>query len=246
MEKSQHKQRVIIVDDEPLAIKSLRLILDKFEDFDVVAECANGYQAVESVYKLKPELMFLDIQMPGLSGFDVLEVLGKEAPATIFVTAYDAYAIKAFEAHAIDYLLKPVKQERVREALSHAQSFKPLNPDTFRTQQIPIQRILVRSGNQVNVVPVDSIIFIEAQDDFVNIRTKNESFLKYDRLGHLENLLDKKAFVRVHRSYIIHLKYLLKIESSGTDSRLAHLVNGATVPVSRSGFKRFRDLQQSE
>ena len=235
-------QRIIIVDDEPLAIQSLRMVLMDIGSVEIVAECANGYQAVKAVQELEPDLMFLDIQMPGLSGFDVLDALGKDAPATVFVTAFDEYAIKAFNAHAIDYLLKPVQRSRVEETLNHAGKFVLPNVDNFRKMQLPAQRIIVRSGSQVNIIPVEHIIYIEAQDDYVNINTKYDSFLKYERLGHLETVLDNQKFVRVHRSFIIHLKYLIKIGPYGRDSKLAHLENDSTVPVSRSGLKRLQEV----
>lgn len=241
-----NKKRVIITDDEPLARTALKLSLEEIDGIEIIAECADGREALKAVRELKPDLLFLDIQMPGLNGFDVLEVLGKDAPPVIFVTAYDAYAVKAFEARALDYLLKPVRPERLRQALDRVRK-RPAREteqvlDLYRKTQPPPNRILIRSGSGVKIIPVDEILYFEAQDDFVEIHTEQGSHLKYERLGRLEQLLDKQMFIRVHRSFLLNLDYLVKMEPYSKESRLAYLKNGDVVPVSKSGYKKLRDL----
>ncbi len=240
------KKRVIIVDDEPLAREALKLNLKDLEKVEVVAECSDGYEALKAVRERNPDLLFLDIQMPGLSGFDVLELLGENAPPVIFVTAYDEYAVKAFEAHALDYLLKPVRVERLRLAIERARELPPNETmevlDLYRKTQPPLRRILIRTGSSVKVIPVEEIMYFEAQDDFVEVHTGQGSFLKYERLGRLEELLDGSAFIRVHRSFLLNLDYLEKMEPYSRDSRLAYLKNGNVVPVSKSGYKKLRAL----
>lgn len=240
------KKRTILVDDEPLALQALKLAFSEIPEVEVVAECANGYEAVKAVRELKPDLMFLDIQMPGLSGFDVLELLADEAPPTIFVTAYDEYAVKAFEAQAIDYLLKPVQRERLEQAIEHTRDFLPESADkvidAYREIQAPLQRILIRTGSGVQVIPVDKITHFKAQDDFVEVHTEKESHLKYERLGRLEQLLDSHTFIRVHRSFILNVHYLKKIEPYSKDSRLGYLKNGKVVQISKNGYKKLLEV----
>ena len=243
---SNSRKTAIIVDDEELARISLRLALEKFADVEILAECANGFEALKKVRELKPQILFLDIQMPKLSGFDVVELLGEEAPLIVFVTAYDEYALRAFEAHAVDYLLKPVDEKRLKNTLEHIDDHlffrrsqdlsEALN--SYRQTQPPLQRLLIHDRSRVHVIPVDQVIFIQAQDDYVLIHTAQESFLKYERLSRLENMLDPQQFLRIHRSYILNLKYLKKIEPVTKDSRVALLSNGQQLPVSRSGYKR--------
>ncbi len=240
------KKRVIITDDEPLAREALKLSIDEIDEIEIVAECADGYEAVKAVQEQKPDLLFLDIQMPGLSGFDVLELLGENAPPVIFVTAYDEYAVKAFEAHALDYLLKPVRVERLRQAIDRVREL-PENEtadilDSYRKTQPPLTRILIRSGSSVKVIPVEEIMYFKAQDDFVEVHTEEGSHLKYERLGRLEQLLDSQTFIRIHRSFILNILFLDKVEPYSKDSRLAYLKNGDVVQVSKSGYKKLRDL----
>ena len=240
------KKRVIIVDDEPLAREALKINLKDLDGVEVIAECGDGYEALKAVHELNPELLFLDIQVPGLSGFDVLELLGKNAPPVIFVTAYDEYAVKAFEAHALDYLLKPVRLERLRQAVNRVQNSSVHKTEevlhSYRDAQPPLNRILIRSGSSVKVIPVDKIMYFEAQDDFVEVHTEQGSYLKYERLGRLEKLLDSKTFIRVHRSFLLNIDYLMKLEPYSKESRQAYLKNGNVVQVSKSGYKKLRDL----
>jgi len=239
------KKTAIIVDDEELARESLKSALADFEDVEIAAECANGFEALKMVNELKPHILFLDIQMPKLSGFDVAELLGKDAPLIVFVTAYDEYALKAFEAHAVDYLLKPVNKERLAKTIKHIDDSLfyrrgqavPEALYDYKMHQQPLQRLVIHDRGRIQVILADNIVYIQAQDDYVLVQTESESFMKYERMSRLESLLDQNIFVRIHRSYIINLNYLREIENRSKDSRTAILKNGREIPVSRSGYK---------
>jgi len=245
----------IIVDDEALARESLKGALESIGGIDIIRECSNGFEAVQAVHELTPDLVFLDIQMPRLDGFDVVELLGKETPFIIFVTSYDEYALRAFEAEALDYLLKPVKPERLLKAIDRvrrvreqvqAEVARPFETliDRHRDSLGPLNRVLIRSGTDVVILPVGDIIYFEAQDDYVRIYTHKEgkSYLKNERMTHLEKLLDLRNFCRIHRSYIINIAFLKKIEPYTKDSRLAILQGGQKLPISRSGYTRLMEL----
>ena len=239
------KKTAIIVDDEELARESLKSALADFEDVEIAAECANGFEALKMVNELKPHILFLDIQMPKLSGFDVAELLGKDAPLIVFVTAYDEYALKAFEAHAVDYLLKPVNKKRLAKTIRHIDDSLfyrrgqavPEALYDYKMHQQPLQRLVIHDRGRIQVILADNIVYIQAQDDYVLVQTESESFMKYERMSRLESLLDQNIFVRIHRSYIINLNYLREIENRSKDSRTAILKNGREIPVSRSGYK---------
>jgi two-component system LytT family response regulator len=245
-----NKHRVLIVDDEPLARESLSLALSEFKEIEILGECENGFEAVKAIKEKKPDIVFLDIQMPKLDGFDVLELLGENPPFIIFVTAYDQYAVKAFESHALDYILKPVSPERLKKAiqkvweqlrLKHNQPVgQLLNSHHF--QKTPLARILVRDRTNVTIIPVEEIVYFEAQVDYVNIHTEERSHLKKQTLSQLETLLDSRQFIRIHRSFILNINYLKKIEPYSKDSRIAKLKTGITLPVSRSGYGRILKL----
>jgi two-component system LytT family response regulator len=240
---------VVIVDDEALARRILREYLSGHADVEVVAECANGFEAVKAVTELKPDLILLDVQMPKLDGFEVLELIGGETPV-IFVTAFDQYAIKAFEIHAVDYLLKPFSADRLGEALDRARQRVrrgeplPVREVTAaaRERQVPLHRILIRDRADVHVVPIAKVDYIESQDDYVAIHSAGRSYLKEQTLAELESALDARAFVRVHRRYILNVARLARIEVTDTDSRVAILSDGARLPISRSGYARLREL----
>jgi two-component system LytT family response regulator len=241
--------RVIIVDDEDLARAVLREHLAAHPHVEIVGECSNGFQAVKAVSELKPDLLFLDIQMPKLNGFEVLELL-PDPPAVIFVTAFDQYAVKAFDVHAIDYLMKPFSAERLKEALDQAleragqqskDAVAALLAET-RQREAPIERVLVRDGARVHVVPVDKLDFVEAQDDYVCLHAEGKRYLKEQTMAELESLLDPKRFVRIHRSYILNIERIARVELYAKDSRIAILQNGTKMPVSRSGYARLSEL----
>lgn len=242
--------RVIIVDDEEPARRLLREYLDDHPEVVIVAECGNGFEAVKAVSDQRPDLVLLDIQMPKLDGFEVAELLDRELPI-VFVTAHDEHALRAFEIHAVDYLLKPVSAERLTEALERARErigrgveMPPLEAvaAAARPGQQRFDRILVRDGSEVRVIPAEAVDYVEARDDTVAIHTGGRTHLKAQRLSTLEEGLDPKCFIRVHRSFIINVDRLRSIELYAKDSRIAILADGAKVPVSRSGYARLREL----
>lgn len=241
--------RTVIVDDESLARQVLRELLAGHGDIDIVAECANGFEAVKTVMELKPDLLMLDVQMPKLDGFDVLDLIGGDIPV-VFVTAYDNFAIRAFDVHAVDYLLKPFGSERLAEALDRARTRirgreRPPVRDlvtTAQAERAPLGRILIRDRADVHVIPVEKVDYIEAQDDYVSIKVGGRTFLKEQTLTDLEALLDRGRFVRIHRRYLLNISRLSKIELSITDSRSAVLNDGTELPISRTGYTRLKEL----
>ncbi|WP_371762603.1 LytR/AlgR family response regulator transcription factor [Massilia sp.] len=248
--------RVIIVDDEPLARAVLREHVGLHPDVEIVGECANGFEAVKAIAELAPDLVFLDIQMPKLDGFEVVELAGAKTHY-VFVTAYDQFALRAFDVHALDYLLKPFTRERLAQALAHARArlAAPAAPmqgeETMRAlvsdaqaRRQPIERVLIRDGARVQVIPVARIDYIEAQDDYVAICSEGRQWLKNQRMAELESQLDPQAFLRVHRSYIVNLGTIARIEPTGKDGHCAVLKSGARIPISRSGYQKVRDLMR--
>ncbi len=241
--------RIVIVDDEELARSILREYLSTLPGTEIAAECANGFEAVKAVADHKPDLLLLDIQMPKLNGFEVLELIGGEV-GVIFTTAYDQYALRAFDVHAVDYLLKPFTKERLAQALDLARKRlergepEPLMDlvEDARRQNRPLERILIRDGSKVHVIPVDRIDYIEAQDDYVSFKSGGKEHLKQDTLANLEALLDPRQFIRIHRSYILNIERLARLDLYAKDSRVALLVDGTELPVSRSGYARLRPL----
>jgi two-component system LytT family response regulator len=241
--------RVVIVDDEPLARVVVREYITMHPGVEVVAECANGFEAVKAVSELSPDLVFLDVQMPKLSGFEVLELIGRQVPV-VFTTAYDQYALRAFDVHAIDYLLKPFNEQRFAEALARARErlaardTAPVDAlvSETRAKQTPLERVLIRDGSQVHVLPVDKIDYVEAQDDYVAFRSEGKSYLKDQTLGVTEALLDPARFVRIHRSYLLNLERIARVELYAKDSRIAILRDGTKLPVSRAGYARLAKL----
>ena len=244
----EHVLRVIIVDDEEPARLALRQALEDVGDAEVVGECANGFEAVKVVGEQRPDLVLLDVQMPKLDGFEVLELLGVAVPV-VFVTAYDEFALRAFEVHAVDYLLKPVTPERLGTALSRVRTRAGAagpSPAALRRSArppgAPLERVVIRDGPQVHVVPVGKIDYVEAQDDYVAFRTGGRTLLKEQTLGELESQLDGRRFVRIHRSYVLNIERLARVELYAKDSRIAILTDGTKLPVSRSGYQRLQQL----
>jgi two-component system LytT family response regulator len=239
--------RVLVVDDEEPARVLLREYLSRASGVALLRECKNGFEAVKAAAELRPDLVFLDIQMPKLDGFEVLELLGKDI-GVVFVTAFDAHAVRAFEVNAVDYLLKPVSEERFKAALERARvrlrARQPLPVAELITASRPagavVERILVRNGARVDVIPVAELDYAEAQDDYVCLRAKGKEYLKQQTLQELEASLDKTRFVRIHRSYVLNLERLARLETDGADTRVAVLKDGARLPVSRAGYQRLK------
>jgi two-component system, LytTR family, response regulator len=241
--------RIVIVDDEPLARSVVREYASADPTVEIVADCANGFEAVKAVSELKPDLVLLDVQMPKLDGFEVLELLGRDQPV-VFITAYDQYALKAFEVHAVDYLLKPFSAERFQEAMDRARERLRAKAATpvedlvrdARPRTGPIERVLIRDGANVHVIPVDRIDYVEAQDDYVAFKSEGKQFLKDQTLSAVEATLDPARFVRIHRSFILNIDRIAKVELYAKDSRMAILRDGSRLPVSRAGYARLSQL----
>src|SRR5690242_10638501 len=244
--------RAILVDDEDLARQLLREYLSEEKDIEIVAECSNGFDAVKAIAQWKPDLAFLDVQMPKLDGFEVLELIDADL-AVVFVTAYDQYAMKAFEAAAVDYLLKPFDASRLRTALEKVRrrlgERGPRLPaaELKQAARAPGQwpeRIVVKDGARVHIIPIGQLEYAEAQDDYVALHSGGKSYLKQQTISSLEESLDPAKFVRVHRSFLINLECISKIEPYTKDSRLAILTGGAQVPVSRAGYLRLKEAME--
>jgi two-component system LytT family response regulator len=241
--------RVLVVDDEEPARALLREYLGRAGGVEIVGECRNGFEAVKAVNDLGPDLLFLDIQMPRLNGFEVLELLGREV-AVVFATAFDEHAIKAFEVNAVDYILKPVSPERVKAALERARQRLAARAPMPVAQLVaaarpagePASRIVVRQGPKVHVIAADRLDYAEAQDDYVSLRSEGRSYLKQQTLSDLEASLDPRRFVRVHRSYLLNLDRLARIDSEGGEPKAVVLHDGTRLPLSRSGYGRLKAL----
>jgi len=244
--------RVAIVDDEELARRLLREYLGAHADIEIVAECANGFEAVKAAAEHAPDLLLLDVQMPKLDGFEVLELIGRDI-AVIFVTAFDEYALKAFEVHAVDYLMKPVAPERLAAALERARERRrrgeplpvPVAPvelaATAHAAAGPQNRVLVRQGAKVHVIPIEKIDYAAAQDDYVSLRVEGKDYLKEQTLAELHAGLDPVRFIRIHRSYVLNIDRLSRLELYAKDSRIAILTDGTQLPVSRAGYAKLKE-----
>ncbi|MEP6800449.1 MAG: LytTR family DNA-binding domain-containing protein [Acidobacteriota bacterium] len=242
--------RVLIVDDEEPARLLLREILSAEPGVTIVGEAENGFEAVRAASENRPDVAFLDIQMPKLNGFEVAELLSPEV-AVVFVTAYDQWALKAFEIHAADYVLKPYRAERLREALSRARGRRAagapaVDPGAISQSARPAgsyaERVVVRDGPKVLVIPVDRVDCLEAQDDYVAIRSQGKKFLKLQTLASLSETLDPARFLRVHRSYVVNIDRLRAIELYAKNSHVALLADGSRIPISRDGHAKLKAL----
>jgi two-component system LytT family response regulator len=244
--------RAVIVDDEEPARMAVRQGLAELGGVEIIAECANGFEAVKVVAESRPDVVLLDVQMPKLDGFEVLELIGRDVPV-IFVTAYDEFALRAFEVHAVDYLLKPFTADRLAAAIARvrqraAASVPAVAPSpsaivaSARPPGATPDRVVVRDGAQVHVLPLDKIDYVEAQDDYVAFHVAGKTILKDQTLGDLESRLDARRFVRIHRSYLLNIERLSRVELYAKDSRVAILADGTKLPVSRSGYQRLQAL----
>jgi two-component system LytT family response regulator len=246
------KLKAVIVDDEELARSVIREMLEPHPEIEIVAECANGFEAVKAVAELRPDLIFLDIQMPKLDGFEVLELIGRDL-AVVFVTAYDTYALRAFEVHAVDYLLKPFSQSRFDEALARARARagqKAPQASELAAAARPAgqyqERLAVKDGAKVFVIPVSKLDYVEAQDDYVCLHTEGKRVMKQQTISSVEASLDPARFVRIHRSVIVNVERVAKIEPYSKDSKVAILADGTRLPVSRAGYQRLETLLSGE
>jgi two-component system LytT family response regulator len=243
------KIRTIVIDDERLAREITKGYLSKHPQIEIIAECSNGFDAIKKINEDKPDLIFLDIQMPKISGFEMLELLD-DPPAIIFTTAYDQYAIKAFEVSAVDYLLKPFSEERFNDALKKSYS---LIKDKFQQNSTIkniidhhderiefLDRVVIKDGSKISIVPVETIKWIEAQDDYVMINAEQGRFLKKKTMKFFENHLDENMFIRIHRSYIINADFIQHLEQKGKESYQLILKNGRELPVSKTGLSKLK------
>ena len=241
--------KVIIIDDEPLARSIVKEYLQKHPYLELAAECGDGFEGLKAIQQFQPDIIFLDIQMPKINGFEMLELI-EQPPAVIFTTAFDEYAIKAFEAHAIDYLLKPFNQHRFDKAVAKLAEQKNI-PSISTTQELletasqsPSQshRIVVKNGSKIKIIPVHDIFYLEAADDYVKIYTQEGYFLKNKTMNHFEQVLDGQQFVRSHRSYIVNVQQITRIDPYEKDNHIAILRTGARVPVSRGGYGKLKSV----
>jgi two-component system LytT family response regulator len=241
---------VILIDDEPLARMIVREYLQDFPQVNIVAECNDGFEGVKAIAQHQPDLVFLDIQMPKITGFEMLELID-QPPAIIFTTAFDEYAIKAFETHAVDYLLKPFSKERFAKAMQKWLDQQHVTEQIASTKALleepsasPAQseRIVVKTGGKIKIIPVQEIYYLEAADDYVKICNKDGSFLKSKTMSYFEQVLDGKQFVRCHRSYIVNVELITRLEPYEKDGWLAILRTGDKLAVSKTGYVKLKTV----
>ena len=242
--------KALIIDDEPLARLIVKEYLQNYPQIELAQECNDGFEGVKAIQQHHPDIIFLDIQMPKITGFEMLELIDNP-PATIFTTAFDEYAIKAFESHAVDYLLKPFSKERFDKAIQKwlGQNNTPVLKSNTQAlmetvSQSPVQshRIVVKTAGKIKIIPVDEIHYLEASDDYVKIHTKEGNFLKNKTMSHFEQLLDADIFTRTHRSYIVNIQQITRIEPYEKESYLVILKSGAQVPVSKTGYAKLKQV----
>jgi two-component system LytT family response regulator len=241
--------KVVIIDDEPLARSIIAGYLKNEADISIMAECGDGFEAVKAIHAHEPDLIFLDVQMPKLTGFEMLELVD-DPPAVIFTTAFDEYALKAFEKNALDYLLKPVSPTRFKKALekfraSYSAPEKKVQPNyevLTAQDETKLDRIVVKTGTQIKIIPIDTVKYLESYDDYVKIHTKDGMYLKNKTMAFFEKSLDPNQFVRIHRSFIIKVDHLAKLEPYEKDSYIAALTSGEKLNISKSGYARLKQL----
>ncbi|MBS4061567.1 MAG: LytTR family transcriptional regulator DNA-binding domain-containing protein [Bacteroidales bacterium] len=244
------KIRTLIIEDEEPARNLLRTFLESFEEIDLIGECSDGFSGLKTINELQPDLVFLDIQMPRLTGFELLELLD-DIPEIVFTTAYDEYALKAFDLNAVDYLMKPFSKQRLRQAVDKViERFRIKSSGKEKVSQLveqmhqkarPLERIVVKSGSKIHVIPIQDIEQLEAQDDYVMIHTAQGRFMKKETMASMEQNLPEDSFIRIHRSHIVNVSQIQRIEQYGKESYLLILKNGNQVSVSKS---RIKDLKR--
>ena len=242
--------KALIIDDEPLARMIVKEYLQQHKDIELIQECNDGFEGVKAIQQHQPDLIFLDIQMPKINGFEMLELID-QSPDVIFTTAFDEFAIKAFESHAVDYLLKPFSQERFDKAIQKWMEqrktsihSKPSEPLLETVSQTPPQnrRIVVKTGSKIKIIPVEDVFYLEAADDYVKIHTKEGAFLKNKTMNHFEQSLDKNLFVRTHRSCIVNIQQITRIDPYEKDNHIAILKSGGRVSVSKTGYAKLKQV----
>jgi len=241
--------KVIIIDDEPLARSMVKEYLQNYPGIEIVQECNDGFEGIKAIQQYQPDLIFLDIQMPKINGFEMLELI-EQPPAVIFTTAFEEYAIKAFESHAIDYLLKPFSKERFDKALQKWQQQNQQERKTDTQQMLntsvanPSQqnRVVVKDNGKIKIIPTVNIQYLEAADDYVKIHTQEGVFLKNKTMGYFEETLESQNFIRIHRSYIINVQLITRIDPYEKENHLAILSIGVKLPVSKSGYAKLKQV----
>jgi two-component system LytT family response regulator len=237
--------KAIIIDDEPLARMLVKEYLQPYTDITVVEECNDGFEGIKAIQHHQPDLIFLDIQMPKINGFEMLELIDNP-PQVIFTTAFEEYAIRAFDAHAADYLLKPFSKERFDKAMQKLPLQKSGTPRAVAETALlaPLQnnRIVVKDSGKIKIIPVAKIHYLEAADDYVKIFTADGNFLKKKTMQYFEDSLPAQEFIRVHRSYIINAQLITRIDLLEKDSHVVLLTTGARLPVSKGGFTRLKEV----
>lgn len=237
--------KTIIIDDEPLAAGIVQEFLADFPQFEVLEVCQDGFQGLKAIQHHQPDLIFLDVQMPKITGFEMLELIDSP-PAVIFTTAFDQYAVKAFDAMAIDYLLKPFSQERFSKAIEKylAQANEPQIEEREGLNQLAEKsnRLVVRVKNDIKIIPIHEVTFFEAEDDYISIHTPGGKYLKKMTMKSLEDVMDPGKFARVHRSFMVNLNQITQIEPFERDSYILKMRDGTQVPVSKTGYSRLRKV----
>lgn len=239
--------KAIIIDDEPLARLMVREYLQPFTGIQVVQECNDGFEGVKAILAHQPQLIFLDIQMPKINGFEMLELI-EQPPAVIFTTAFDEYAIKAFDTHAVDYLLKPFGKERFNRAMDKfllqsntlQQAATQALLETAHPLPASMERIVVKTAGKIKIIPVLEVQYLEAADDYIKVYTRDGAFLKNKTMGYYDQVLDAKLFVRIHRSYIVNVQEITRIVPYEKETHLAMLTSGARIPVSKVGYAKLK------
>lgn len=242
--------KALLIDDEPLARMIIKEYLQNHLQIEIVQECNDGFEGVKAIIQHLPDLIFLDIQMPRINGFEMLELI-EQPPAVIFTTAFDEYAIKAFESHTVDYLLKPFSRERFDKAVQKFMDQRNMAVGNTSTQSLletasqspqQNQRIVIKTGGKIKIIPIDEVHYLEAADDYVKVHTKEGSYLKNKTMNHFELVLNGQQFVRTHRSYIVNVQLITKIEPYEKENHLAILKTGAQIPVSKTGYGKLKQV----
>lgn len=240
--------KAVLIDDEPLARLIVREYLQDYPQVTIVQECNDGFEGLKAVMQHSPNLIFLDIQMPKITGFEMLELV-EQPPAVIFTTAFDEYAMKAFETHAVDYLLKPFSKERFDKAMEKWLAQNGVQQQKTATESLlkdavhlpgQTERVVVKTGGKIKIVPIPELQYLEAADDYVKLHTKEGVFLKNKTMSYFEQTLNPGQFVRTHRSYIVNVQEITRIDPYEKENHMAILKSGAQIPVSKAGYAKLK------